>query len=118
MTSNGKSNLLLESGGALLLESLFNLLLEEDSGTTLTNNTATAYWSNANTVCQRSGRKVKPGTLVREPVNNLWVHPDYVDPAHPQIFGIRDKAEKKTGSVRPEPASDYFITTAISAEDL
>ena len=84
--------------------------------TELTNSTATAYWGNANTVCQRSGRKVKPGTLILEPITNLWVHPDYIDPPHPQLF-TRSKPEKKNGSPRTE-AADVFVTETVLASDL
>ena len=64
----------------------------------------------------RSGRKVKPGTLVRE-WTGLMVHPDYLDRRSPQDM-VRVRAEDLEGSPRPEPANDYFITTAITADDL
>ena len=83
--------------------------------TDLTNSTATPYWDNSYNVCQRSGKKVKPGTLVQE-WTGLWVHPDYLDQRSEQDF-VRARAEKLEGSIRPEP-NDVFITTAVSADDL
>ena len=87
------------------------------AGTPITNSTATSYWPNANTVCQRSGRKVKPGTLVRE-WTGLMVHPDYLDRRSPQDQ-VRVHAEELAGSVRPEPASDYFLSEGeVTSSDL
>ena len=80
--------------------------------TDITNSNATAYWGNTYNVCQRSGRKYKPGTLIQESYTGLWVHPDHAEPRHPQL-AVRVKAERLTGSIRPEPAPDTFITTAI-----
>ncbi len=86
-----------------------------ESGTTIENTGATPYWNNANTVCQRSGKKVKPGVLVLE-WTNLWVHPDYLDIRSPQDF-VRVRAEELRGSIRPE-AENVFITTRVLASDL
>ncbi len=85
------------------------------AGTTIENSGATPYWNNSYNICQRSGKKVKPGTLVVE-WTGLKVHPDYLDIRSEQDF-VRVRAEKLTGSVRPE-AANKFITTAISADDL
>jgi len=85
------------------------------SGTPIENSNATPYWGNSYNVCQRSGKKCKPGTLVRE-WTGLWVHPDYLDRRSEQDF-VRVSAEKLTGSIRPEP-EDKFISTAISPNDL
>ena len=86
------------------------------SGTTIENSGATADTGNRYTICQRSGMKYKPGVLVKEPITNLWVHPNFLDPAHPQLR-VRVKAEDLHGSIRPE-AKDVFITTAVSPDDL
>ena len=81
--------------------------------TSLVNDTATPYWSNQNTVCQRSGKKVKPGQLVKD-AYGLWCHPDYADKRHPLDF-VRSRPEKQRGSPRPEQL-DRFGT--YSADDL
>ena len=75
--------------------------------TDITNDTAGQDTGNRYEVCQRSNFRAKPGTLVREPITNLLVLPEYVDPFEPQLR-VKDKAESLTGSVRPE-SSDQFI---------
>ena len=67
-------------------------------------------------ICQRSGMRAKPGSLVREPITNLLVLPEYVDPYEQQLR-VRDKAELLTGSIRAEPA-DNFITSISDGSTL
>ena len=81
--------------------------------TDLTNDNAVPYWSNQNTVCMRSGKKVKPGELVKD-AYGLWCHPDHADKRHPLDY-VRSRTEKHRGSVRPEK-NDVFGT--FTADDL
>lgn len=78
--------------------------------TELTNDTATPYWSNQNTVCQRSGKKVKPGQGVID-AYGLFCHPDYADKLQP-LDRIASKPERKTGSPRPEQTDKFGTYTA------
>lgn len=75
--------------------------------TDITNSNATQDTQNRYEICQRSGKKALPGSLQREPITNLWVLPEYLDPYELQLR-VRVKAELLTGSIRPEP-SDNFI---------
>jgi hypothetical protein len=57
-------------------------------------------------ICDRTGFKVLPGTLVKE-WNGAMVRPQSWEARHPQDF-VRGRPEKSKGSPRPEPA-DTFI---------
>lgn len=57
-------------------------------------------------ICDRTGFKVLPGTLVKE-WNGAMVRPKSWEPRHPQDF-VRGRTESPKGSPRPEPA-DVFI---------
>lgn len=81
----------------------------------IVNNDATEDTKNRYNICQRTGFRVKPGTLVRE-WNGTLVRPDSWEQRHPQEF-IRPLAEDLKGARRPEP-DDEFVTTAITADDL
>ena len=100
----------------------FELVLQENSGkiilegvTLISNSTASEYDSNKNTVCQRTGFKVKAGTLVQE-WTGAWVRADSWEPRSQQDF-VRNKAEEQRGAFRPE-STDVFIVTSIAPEDL
>jgi len=67
-------------------------------------------------ICQRSGRRAKRDELVYEPLSNLWVIPEYLDPTHPQIFIRSVTDEPSRGSLRPEGV-DTFVTS-VAPEDL
>jgi len=84
------------------------------SGTSISNSGATETASSFE-ICQRSGKKVKRGTLIKE-WSGAWVAPQYAEPRHPQL-DIRTKPEKQRGALRPEPP-DTFITTVVNASDL
>lgn len=123
MSFIGENGLLLENdSGVILLEQTddippadFLLLEVAASGNVITNSGATQTWGNTYTMCQRSGRKYKPGVLVKE-WTGLWVHPDYLDLRSEQDM-VRDKSENLTGSERPE-SEPVFISTPVQASDL
>lgn len=91
---------------------------EIDTGIAITNLFATIDRSNYE-ICERSGRKVLPGTLIRE-WNGTMVRPESWERRHPQDF-VRSRAEKLTGPERPEQ-DDTFIEdrypAGVSANDL
>ena len=104
----------------MLLPFQMNMLLETAAvvvvpGTTIANATATTD-SGRYEVCARSGRKALPGELIQEAYTKLWVLREYSDP-YPEQIRVRVSAESLTGALKPE-ASDVFITTSVSAEDL
>ncbi len=123
MSFTGKIGLLDEDlSGVILFQETddfppadFLLLEVDDSGTVIVNSNATQTWGNTYNTCMRSGKKVKPGTLIQE-WTGLWVDPDFVDKRTEQDF-VRTRAEELTGSIRPE-ADDVFITTDVSVDDL
>ena len=89
-----------------------------ESGTTIENTNATEVDSSFE-ICQKSGFKVKRGKLVQDGYG-AWVHPDFAEGRHPQEL-VRTKAEKQTGSIRPENVNNpTFIDSdnPISADDL
>ena len=57
-------------------------------------------------ICERSGFRVKPGTLIKE-WNGVMVRPELWEARHPQDF-VRSKPDRLKGSVRPEQ-KDRFI---------
>ena len=115
MPFDGINKLLLQNGWDLLLQNGDSLLIESPAETVV-NTDATPYWDNSYTVCQRSGMKYKPGTLVKE-WTGAWVHPDFLDIRSEQDY-VRVRAEKLRGSIRPE-AVDVFLTDGqITADDL
>ena len=78
-------------------------------GTPITNSTASATGNPVNyEICDRSGFKVLPGTLVKDGYGNM-VRPESYEGRHPQER-IRSVSEKQTGSIRPE-ADDNFLTS-------
>jgi hypothetical protein len=83
--------------------------------TAITNSTATEDTSNRYNICQRTGFKVKPGSLMKE-WNGALVRSDSYEPRNIQDF-VKGKAESLTGAIRPE-ADDQFIATSIAPEDL
>jgi len=62
-------------------------------------------------ICDRSGFRVKPGTLISEWTGHMVI-PRFWEPRHPQEF-VRSVPETQKGSVRPE-ATDEFIGTDVS----
>jgi len=84
----------------------------------IANGNATEYPSFYD-ICERTGFRVKPGTLVTE-WNGTKVRPESYEARHPQDF-VRSRAEKQEGSERPEQ-DDRFIQdlypTGLSASDL
>lgn len=85
------------------------------AGTDITNDGAVPYDENQNNVCQLTGFKVGPGTLLKQ-WDGLWVRPESFSRRNTQDF-VRTKAELLTGATRPEPI-DNFISTSIAPEDL
>ncbi len=67
-------------------------------------------------ICQRSGRKAKPGELVKEAFTQAWVLPEFADP-YPQNLRIEAIAENLEGALRPE-GDDIFISGDIDPADL
>jgi len=71
-------------------------------------------------ICDRSGFKVKAGSLKKE-WNGLMVKPEYLEARHPQDF-VRVPPEREKGSPRPEQ-EDQFIDddvypNGVSSDDL
>ena len=85
-------------------------------GLEITNPDATPNPS-SHVICQRSGFKYKPGVLVQE-WNGLWVHPKYAEPKHPSDFGTPNRAERLTGSPRPESKDIFVSENEVTADDL
>ena len=83
--------------------------------TDITNDNATTTFGNTYNICDVSGFRARPGELVRR-WDGVWVLPEFWEPRHPQDF-VRAKAERLTGSIRPE-SPDLFISTAVLASDL
>ena len=116
MTLYGKHNLLLESGDALLLENGFNLLLESDFGASVENSNASTDRINNYEICDRTGFRVLPGTLVRDGQTGGMVRPQSMDQQHPQSR-IRSVSEKQTGSIRPEADDNFLTSNQITLSD-
>jgi len=76
-------------------------------------------YANNYEICERSGFRVLPGTLVKE-WNGTMVRPEDYEPRHPQDF-VRAVPETQKGSVRPEQP-DQFISdlypNGVQASDL
>ena len=90
-----------------------------DPGTSITNSGAT-FTPSSYEICQRSGRRAKRGTLVREPYSGLYVLSEYYDKTHPQI-DVRSRKDQLTrGADRPDDSDgrEIFISTTVSADDL
>ncbi len=90
------------------------ILLEAFVG--IVNDDTFEYDQNKNTTCQITGFKVKHSTLL-EQWNNALVRPESYSHRNIQDF-VRVHSEELKGPIRPEPASDTFISTSISPEDL
>lgn len=80
--------------------------ITENAGATIENTNATTDVPNNYEICQRSGFKVKRGTLVKD-AYGWWVHPKFADSRHPQEF-VRSSQDDIHGSVAPEQ-DDTFI---------
>jgi len=83
--------------------------------TEITNPDAVEYKSNFE-ICQRSGRRAKPGKLIKDPYTNAWVLPEYADRYPEQLF-TKVRAESLTGSARPEQ-DDNFIDSITDPADI
>lgn len=106
---------ILSTPQAVLAGPVFVVSVDSKVGTQVVNTNATDGFTNYE-ICERTGFRVLPGTLVEEWTGTM-VRPESYEPKHPQIM-IRSRAEKLKGSIRPEQA-DRFITTAIDpATDL
>jgi hypothetical protein len=81
----------------------------------ITNSTAESDTDNRYNICQRTGFKVKPGTLIEE-WNGTLVRAFSWEPRNLQDL-VRTEAESLVGPSRPE-GTDTFITTSIAPEDL
>ena len=70
-------------------------------------------------VCQRSGFKVKRGTLILEKHSGLWVAPQFAEPRHPQEF-VRSRSDKQRGALKPEPiGNERFLSNGeVTADNL
>ena len=73
--------------------------------TSITNDTATQTPSNYE-ICQRSGKKAKINTLVRDGYTGAWVLPEFVDPPEPPVRTPPNKLS--TGSDDPEPPNAFI----------
>jgi hypothetical protein len=82
----------------------------------ISNANATQDTGNRYTICQRSGMKAKPGSLVQEHYTGLWVLPEFADHFPDQLL-VRNRAEDLRGAQRPE-REDVFITTTVTPESL
>jgi len=84
-----------------------------------TNSNATTGEPTNYEICERTGFRVKPGTLRREWTGRM-VRPESWERRHPQDF-VRSKPEDRTGSVRPEQPDQYIedlYPGGVTAEDL
>ena len=63
-------------------------------------------------ICDRSGFRVSVKEGLRTEWNNVQVREESFELRNAADF-VRTIAESQEGSVRPEPATDTFITTAI-----
>ena len=81
----------------------------------ISNSTATEDSDNKYNICQRTGFKVKPGSLI-ETWDGQLVRRESWEPRNMQDF-TTVKAESLTGATRPE-STDVFIATSIAPEDL
>ena len=82
----------------------------------IVNTEATQPTANSYNVCQRSGKRYKPGALVQE-WTGLWVYPDYLDHRSQQDF-VRVHAEKLDGSIRPEAQDVFLSDNEVTLDDL
>ena len=85
-------------------------------GTPITNANASTDKIVHYEVCQRTGFKVKRGTLIKDGYG-LWVRPDSYESRHPSEF-VRSVAEKQSGSPRPEQENRFVAVNEVKAEDL
>ena len=108
--------LLKEDGGKIILEGGggFLLLESQDPGTALTNPTAFTPDQSGNTICDRTGKKALPGTLVKDPYSDGMVLPKHLDEYIPEHTKARERAR---GSERPEQDINW-IDTPITSDDL
>jgi len=89
-------------------------------GTSITNSGATTDTGNRYEVCQRSGFRAKPGTLVKDPYTKMWVLPEFVEPLHPQLF-VKSRGDRlSSGAVAPDDTgSETFLAVGeVTADDL
>ena len=87
--------------------------LGADTGTSITNTSATQPTGNSYSVCQLSGYRAKPGELTQR-WDGLWVLPRFSESRSEQDF-IRVHAEKLEGSIRPE-SEDTFISADLDPD--
>ena len=119
----GEHYILLEDGsGNVLLENDVGLdrwpdkvQLEGSTAGEITNTDAIADTDNRFNVCQFSGFRALPGELVESGYGEM-VLPRFAEPRNIQER-VRAQAENLQGSPRHE-ATDIFITTEITADDL
>lgn len=76
---------------------------------------ATAEPSNYE-ICQRSGFRVRAGTLVRE-WTGLWVRPEVWETRHPQDF-VRPIPERHRDTISPETDDEFLTTNEVTVSDL
>ena len=88
-----------------------------NEGTPIVNTDATEVDSSYE-ICQRSGFRVKAGTLIQE-WTGLWVKPEFFEPRNMQDF-VRSKAERLTGAQRPESTVmvDDLYPNGVTSDDL
>ena len=108
--------LLKEDGGKIILQdgSGFLTLESFDEGTALTNSTAFTPDQSGYTICDRSGKKVLPGKLVKDPYSGGMVLPQFADEYIPEHTKARERAD---GSERPEQDINWIVTP-ITSDDL
>ena len=95
--------------------------LGPDKGVPITNLNATTDSLNRYNLCDRTGFKQKPHTLVQDPYGN-YVRAESSDgQRHPQER-VKSQPESQRGSIRPEPTRDDELTfladNEVQAEDL
>ena len=114
---NIRDYLLQEDGFKIFLEDGLGFLLLETSefnpGVTIENAGATTETSHY-VICTRSGFKVRPGELIKDPYSGEMVLPEFADRDY-RVGGGRSIKPRR--SIRPEQ-TDRFITVAITTDDL
>jgi len=81
------------------------------------NTDATQYDQNKNTVCERSGFKLKVKDGIAIEYNGIKVRHDSYDPKHFQL-DVRLQAELLTGPIQPEGADTFLAVNEVKATDL
>ena len=88
-----------------------------EAGTTISNSTASQDSGNRYNVCERSGWKCRPGSLVRDGQTGAMVLPEFAEPRH-DLDRVRARPEHQTGSTRPEQTDNFLADGEVTADSL